>query len=335
MKKQKVLKDLNLKMTNEVPPSPKGEKNVSKAPFISGEKTLIVILGPTAVGKTSLAIDIANELCTEIISADSRQLFREMNIGTAKPNEEELQSVKHHFINSLSIQEDYNAGMFEREALKVLEIIFQNKNTAVMAGGSGMYINAVCNGFDEVPEADKQIRTNIIEMYKREGIDYLRDTLKKLDEKHYKKIDIKNPHRLIRALEVCMITGIPYSELRKEKKQKRNFTSIKIGLTIEREKLYERINTRVDEMMKQGLLDEVRTLIKYKQKNSLQTVGYKELFDFIEGKHDLNRAVELIKQNTRNFAKRQMTWFRKDKEIIWFDSNEKEKIMQHLQSHIR
>jgi tRNA dimethylallyltransferase len=224
--------------------------------------------------------------------------------------------------------------MFERDALQVLEKIYSKKNVAVMAGGSGLYINAVCNGFDAVPQADKEIRANIIEIYKREGIEYLRGTLKKLDEDHYRNIDIKNPHRLIRAIEVCMVTGKPYSEFRKGEKQKRNFTSIKIGLTLDREKLYERINKRVDTMMKNGLLEEVKSLVQYKHVNPLQTVGYKELFDFMDGKYDLSRAVELIKQNTRNFAKRQMTWFRKDKEIQWFDPTEKEKLIQHIKSNI-
>ncbi|MBI4945498.1 MAG: tRNA (adenosine(37)-N6)-dimethylallyltransferase MiaA [Bacteroidetes bacterium] len=302
--------------------------------FNQSKKYLIVILGPTAVGKTVLAIDIAKEFDTEIISADSRQFFREMNIGTAKPNNEELKSVKHHFINSISVHDEYNAGIFEREALKTLETIYQKNGIAVMTGGSGLYINAVCNGFDELPHADKEIRAKIIEMYKLEGIEYLRDTLKKLDEEHYKKIDIKNPHRLIRAIEVCMVTGMKYSEMRVRDKgqgaKERKFAVIKIGLEMEREKLYERINLRVDEMMKQGLLDEVKNLFKYKHLNSLQTVGYKELFDFMEGKIDLNRAVELIKQNTRNFAKRQMTWFRKDKTIKWFDPREKTKIIQYV-----
>jgi tRNA dimethylallyltransferase len=297
-------------------------------------KFLIVILGPTAVGKTSLAIDVAKEFSTEIISADSRQFFQEMNIGTAKPSEDELKSIKHHFINSLSIHDDYNAGMFERDALNILSTIFQKKRVAVMVGGSGLYINAVCNGFDEIPETHKEIRAGIMDKYKNEGIEYLRNTLKKLDEDHYRKIDLKNPHRLIRAIEVCLITGKPYSEFRKEQKQRRNFTSIKIGLNMDREKLYARINFRVDEMMKKGLLDEVKSLIKYKHLNSLQTVGYKELFDFIDGKTDLQRAIDLIKQNTRNFAKRQMTWFRKDKEIKWFDPSEKEKIIEHIQSII-
>lgn len=297
-------------------------------------KFLIVILGPTAVGKTSLAIAVAKELGTEIISADSRQFFNEMNIGTAKPSGEELKSIKHHFINSLSIQDEYNAGMFERDALNTLSAIFQKKNNVVMVGGSGLYIHAVCNGFDEIPEVNKEIRDKVTETYKLKGIEYLRNTLKKLDEEYYKKVDLKNPHRLIRAIEVCMITGKPYSEFRKKEKQKRNFTSIKIGLTMDREKLYSKINSRVDEMMKQGLPEEVKTLIKYKHLNSLQTVGYKELIEYLDSKTDLHRAVELIKQNTRNFAKRQMTWFRKDEAIKWFNPDEKGKIMEHIRSLI-
>ena len=299
---------------------------------------LVVILGPTASGKTTLAIEVAKALGTEILSADSRQFFKEMSIGTAKPSAEELKQVKHHFINSLSIKDEYNVGMFEQDALKVLEEIYKKKNVAVMAGGSGLYIDAVCSGFDEVPEADKEIRTAIIERYKVEGIEYLRSALKKLDEVHYKKVDIKNPHRLIRAIEVCMITGRPYSEQRKGEKKKRDFIPIKIGLNIDREKLYEKINDRVDEMIKSGLLDEARALSPFRvgaTPNSLNTVGYKELFDHLDGKYDRARAVELIKQNTRNFAKRQMTWFRKDKEITWFDPKEKKTILEFIISKAR
>ena len=304
------------------------------SPQQKGGKYLIVILGPTAVGKTSLSIELAKELRTEIISADSRQFFKEMTIGTAKPVEKELKLVKHHFINSLSVTDEYNVGMFEREALKVLDSIFKKKHTAILTGGSGLYINAVCNGFDEVPQADKEIRTNLAEMYKHEGITYLQNTLKKLDEEHYKKVDIKNPHRLIRAIEVCMTTGKPYSELRKGEKQKRNFTAIKIGLEMDHKELYEKINARVDTMMGEGLLEEVKSLFPFKaggnRLNSLQTVGYKELFEFLEGKTDLKTAVDLIKQNTRNFAKRQMTWFAKDKEIQWFDPSDIKQILQFI-----
>jgi len=302
-------------------------------------KTLIIILGPTAVGKTVVAIELAKQLDTEIISADSRQFFREMSIGTAKPSQEELKSVKHHFIDSLSIKDEYNVGMFERDALKTLQTIFEKKNAAILAGGSGLYINAVCDGFDEVPSGDKKIRAELTEAYKQKGIEYLQSALKKLDEEHYKKMDIKNPHRLIRAIEVCMSTGKPYSELRKGEKKKRDFSILKIGLNMDREKLYEKINSRVDEMMKAGLLEEVRSLAPFRARgnlNALQTVGYKELFEHLEGKYDLTRAIELIKQNTRNFAKRQMTWFRKDPGIKWFEnsSGAKEKIIEYIQTAV-
>jgi tRNA dimethylallyltransferase len=300
-------------------------------------KFLVVILGPTAAGKTAASLELAKEFETEILSADSRQFFKEMSIGTAKPNEHELKSVKHHFIDSLSVSDEYNVGMFERDALKILDKLFKKKDVVVMAGGSGLYINAVCNGFDEVPQADQEIRANITEMYKREGIEYLQSTLKKLDEEHYRKVDIKNPHRLIRAIEVCMTTGKPYSELRKGEKKKRNFTTVKIGLNMDREKLYAKINSRVDTMMSQGLLEEVKALAPFRaggNLNSLQTVGYTELFEHLEGKYDLERAVELIKQNTRNFAKRQMTWFRKDKEITWFEPEEIKGIMQFINTQI-
>lgn len=310
-------------MMNGDTPNPKGETAIPKALFRAGDNYLIVILGPTAIGKTTVAIELAKAFDTEIISADSRQFFREMNIGTAKPTTQELLQARHHFIDSISVTDEYNAGMFERDALKTIDGIFKKKNAAILAGGSGLYINAVCNGFDQVLQADREIRGNLTEMYKREGLAYLQNTLSRLDPEHYKKADIKNPHRLIRAIEVCMITGKPYSGLRKGEKQKRNFVPIKIGLTMDREKLYSRINTRVENMMKTGLLEEVKALTPFragsKELNSLLTVGYKELFDHLDGKMDLKQAVELIKQNTRNFAKRQMTWFRKDSEIKWFE----------------
>lgn len=312
-------------LKNNLPASPEGENTSSIAPFRAGDKTLIVIVGPTAVGKTAVAVELAKALDTEILSADSRQFFREMNIGTAKPSEDELRSVKHHFINSLSIHDEYNVGMFERDALKILHSLFQKKDTAIMAGGSGLYINAVCNGFDEVPQADQGIRTQLTEKFKSEGIEYLQRTLKQLDEEHYNKVDIKNPHRLIRAIEVCMTSGKPYSELRKGEKKKRDFRVIKIGLTLERKKLYEKINARVDNMIINGLLAEVKSLASLKARsklNSLNTVGYKEFFEHLEEKYTLDKAIDLIKQNTRNFAKRQMTWFKKDTDIKWFEPTE-------------
>ncbi len=306
----------------------------------SNNKTLIIICGPTAVGKTTLAINLAKKLSTEIISADSRQFFRELTIGTAKPSIEELNLVKHHLINSLSVYDDYNVGVFEKDALAILKNIFSKKNTAILVGGSGLYIQAICNGFDEVPSANKEVRKQIIEQYEKEGIEYLRTTLKKLDKEHYDKVDQSNPHRMIRAIEVCLTTGKRYSQLRQQEnkndnKNIREFNIIKIGLTIEREKLYEKINARVDDMMQKGLLEEVKQLagkIKNEKLNALNTVGYKELFDYLNGMHDLPRAIDLIKQNTRNFAKRQMTWFKKDKDIVWFNPNNEDKILEYIQS---
>lgn len=330
-------------------PFPKGlNTNSGSVPFRNtdlqearyrAEGTLIVILGPTAVGKTALAIEVAKALETEIISADSRQFYREMNIGTAKPSHAQLKEVKHHFIDSLSVKDDYNAGRFESDALKVLEKIFSSRPCAVMVGGSGLYINAVCTGFDEVLPSDANVRASLTERYRREGLEYLRATLRKLDKAHYAKVDLANPHRMIRAIEVCMITGRPYSQLLNPSpkgRKKRPFSIIKIGLQLPREELYQGINTRVDEMMKNGLLEEARALVKYKHLNALNTVGYKELFLHLEAKEsniqspfrDLGFAVELIKQNTRNFARRQLTWFRRDKEIAWFSPHNPEAVLE-------
>ncbi len=302
------------------------------------KKHLIVVLGPTASGKTNLSIELAKHYRTEIISADSRQFFKETEIGTAKPSATQLTEVKHHFINSLSIQDEYNVGMFERDALNILDDIFKKNDIAIMAGGSGLYIQAVCNGFDDVPQANAKIRNELTETFKKEGIVYLQEKLKKLDEKHFQNCDIKNPHRLIRAIEVCMTTGKAYSELRKGKKKERNFQTIFIGLDIERETLYERINNRVDQMMSEGLVDEVQSIKinipNAENLNSLHTVGYKELFDYLNGKTDLSRAVELIKQNTRNFAKRQMTWFRKNEKIKWLEPTDTNSILTYIKDNI-
>ncbi|MBI3502227.1 MAG: tRNA (adenosine(37)-N6)-dimethylallyltransferase MiaA [Bacteroidetes bacterium] len=294
------------------------------------KKFLVVICGPTAVGKTSLAIELALKFNTEIISADSRQFFREMNIGTAKPTQEQLVQVKHHFINSLSVADEYNAGEYEKDALIILEKIFLKKNIAILAGGSGLYINALCSGFDSVPPSDKDVREKIIEQYKKEGIEYLRAALKKTDKEYYSKVDLSNPHRMIRAIEVFLITGKPFSQFRKGKKQKRNFSILKTGLNVEREELYKRINARVDQMMNRGLPEEVKSLAKQQHSNALNTVGYKELFEHLEGKISLQAAIEKIKQNTRHFAKRQLTWFKRDKEIKWFAPYEEARIIQHI-----
>jgi tRNA dimethylallyltransferase len=285
-------------------------------------KSLIVIAGPTAIGKTALSIAVAKELQCAIISADSRQFFKEMSIGTAKPTPYEMENVPHYFIDSHSVTEDYNVGKYETDVIALLENLFQTSDVAILVGGSGLYIDAVCRGFDNLPEADSEIRNKIKLIHDQEGIERLQKLLKELDIDYYNKVDLQNPQRLSRALEVCLATGKPYSTLREGKTKKRNFNIIKIGLTTSREVLYERINKRVDTMMEAGLLDEVKSLQAYKQLNALQTVGYKELFDHLENKTDLTTAVDLIKQNTRKFAKRQLTWFRRDAEIKWFEPDE-------------
>jgi tRNA dimethylallyltransferase len=281
-------------------------------------KTLIVIAGPTAVGKTAVAIELAKLLKTEIISADSRQFYREMAIGTAKPNEDELSQAKHHFINSHSITDNFSVGDFEKQGLALLQDIFQKHDTAILVGGSGLYIKAICEGFDELPSASSEIRDRLNQAFNDKGISYLQGQLKDADPVYYNQVDLNNPQRLIRALEVFEATGKPFSSYRKAITNRRPFHTIKIGLDLPRDILYQRINQRVDAMIDQGLIEEVRSLLPFRHYNALNTVGYSELFDYIDGKTDLYTAIELIKQNTRRFAKRQLTWFRKDKDITWF-----------------
>ncbi|MDO9184527.1 MAG: tRNA (adenosine(37)-N6)-dimethylallyltransferase MiaA [Bacteroidia bacterium] len=295
-------------------------------------KNLIVIVGPTAVGKTAMSIAIAKAFDCPVVSADSRQFFKEMNIGTAKPTETEIEGVTHYFINSHSITDDFNVGKYETEAIALLEKLFQTNEKVILVGGSGLYIDAVCKGFDELPEADEEIRNKINLLLKTDGIEGLQTLLKELDINYYNKVDLQNPQRLSRALEVCLTTGKPYSELRKGKIKKRNFNIIKVGINTSRELLYDRINKRVDEMMKDGLLNEVKSLQDFKHLNALQTVGYKELFDHLENKLDLNSAIELIKQNSRRFAKRQLTWFHRDEEIKWFEPNQAKEILMYINS---
>lgn len=281
-------------------------------------KKLIVIAGPTAVGKTAIAIELAKKLQTEIVSADSRQFYREMSIGTAKPSAEELAQAPHHFINSHSISESFSVGDFEKQGLALLDNLFQKHDTAILAGGSGLYIKAICEGFDELPVASHQIREKLNEEFKEKGIVYLQEKLKEADPVYYGQVDLNNPQRIIRALEVTETTGEPFSSYRKAAINTRPFECIKIGLNLSRELLYQRINERVDEMVRQGLVEEGRSLLPYRHLNALNTVGYSELFDYFDGKTDLPTAIELIKQNTRRFAKRQLTWFRKDGDMKWF-----------------
>ena len=285
-------------------------------------KTLIVVAGPTAVGKTAAAIELAKQLKTEIISADSRQFYREMSIGTAKPSVEELNAVKHHFIDSHSIIENFSVGDFEKQALQVLDDIFKTHDFALLVGGSGLYIKAVCEGFDELPTAPAEIRERLNREFEEKGITWLQGKLKIADPVYAAQVDMNNPQRLIRALEVTESTGQPFSSYRKSAINSRPFNIIKLGLNLPREVLYDRINRRVDDMISQGLVEEVRSLLPYRHLNALNTVGYSELFDYFDGKTDLNNAISLIKQNTRRFAKRQLTWFRKDKEMKWLDAGD-------------
>jgi tRNA dimethylallyltransferase len=294
------------------------------------DKTLIVIAGPTAIGKTALSIVIAKKYNCPILSADSRQFFKEMNIGTAKPYIEEMNGVPHYFIDSHSIYDDYNVGKYEIEAIALLDELFKKNDVLILVGGSGLYIDAVCKGFDQLPEADHEIRTRIKTLFETKGIEGLQQLLKKLDGAYYKKVDLQNPQRISRALEVCLTTGMPYSDLREGKTKLRNFKIIKIGLNTSREVLYEQINKRVDEMMRNGLLEEVTKLRPFEEFNALQTVGYKELFDYLNNKTDLNTAINNIKQNTRRFAKRQLTWFRRDSEIKWFEPTELNEILNFI-----
>jgi len=285
---------------------------------IYSSKVLIIITGPTAVGKTNVAISIAKHLSTEIISADSRQFYKEMNIGTAVPSKQELASVPHHLIGNLSIHDYYNVYTFESDVLRILDDLFQNNNAAVLAGGSGLYIDTICKGIDLMPDADPEIREELNQTFLRKGIIPLRKQLKFLDPQSYESMDIANPKRIIRALEVCIATGLPYSSLLKNKDSVRPFKILKIGLDRDREELYDIINRRVENMIENGLLEEARDLYKYKGLTSLNTVGYRELFAYFDGKYTLEEAIEKIKVNTRRYAKKQMTWFTRDKEIKWF-----------------
>src|SRR5690606_5502205 len=284
-----------------------------------GEKILISVVGPTAIGKTTLAIAIAQYLDTEIISADSRQFFKEMSIGTAVPTPEELKQAPHHFIQHKSIHEEYSVGDFERDALDRLADIFKNRQYVVMVGGSGLYVDAVTTGLDHFPEVDPQLRKDLNGTLQQEGITVLQEQLKALDRDYFARVDPDNPRRLIRALEICIGTGIPYSHFLNKGKKSRNFNTITIGLEADRKIIYDRINNRVDLTMDNGLVEEVRSLEPYKSLNALQTVGYRELFRLLDGESDLDTAVAQIKKNTRRFAKRQLTWLRKKEAIIWVD----------------
>lgn len=291
---------------------------------------LIVIAGPTAIGKTDLAITLARRLGTVILSSDSRQFYRQTSIGTAKPSGEELKAVPHYFINSLDITDNYSVGSFERDALQLLDTQFKQHGAVLMVGGSGLYIRAVCEGLDEFPAVSEDIRMQINLKFKVEGITYLQETLRQLDPDYYAIVDTNNPHRMIRALEICMGTGQTFSSFWTRSTTERPFKCIKIALNTDRAALYERINKRVDKMMELGLEAEARELYPQKELNALQTVGYQELFDYFDGIHTLTEAVELIKRNTRRYAKRQLTWLRKDPEFLWFEPTDVAGIWQRI-----
>jgi tRNA dimethylallyltransferase len=292
---------------------------------------LLIICGPTAVGKTALSVQLAKHFNTEVISADSRQFYKEMSIGTAKPTAEEMQGVPHHFIDCVSIHQNYTAGDYEQDVIKKLDELFTQHKLVIMCGGTGLYIDAVCKGFDEGLESNPTIKKEIIERYNLNGLTWLQEQVKKHDIDFYEQADVNNPQRLMRALEVCLVTSKPYSSFRKNVVVKRNFEVIKVFINEDRENLYAKINQRVDAMMAKGFLKEAEGLVPYKHLNALNTVGYKELFDYLENKTSLDKAVELIKQHTRNYAKRQVTWFKNDEDCTQFLPIDIEKIKAFIE----
>lgn len=293
-------------------------------------KTLVVLIGPTGVGKTELSLDLAERFNSPVISCDSRQLYKGISIGTAAPAQEQLQRIKHYFIGTLKLTDYYSASQFEEDALTLISQLHTSHDTLLMTGGSMMYIDAVCKGIDEIPTIDENLRKELFELYEVEGLDPIRKQLKLLDPVFYSQVDLKNHKRVIHALEVCLMTGKPYSSFRTGTKKERPFKIIKIGLKRDREELYERINRRVDEMIKNGLVEEARSVYHLKHLNSLNTVGYKELFRHFAGNWSLDFAIEKIKQNSRIYSRKQMTWFKKDEEIAWFSPVEVDLIFRHI-----
>lgn len=296
------------------------------------KNTLVVLAGPTAVGKTGCAIALASHYKTEIISADSRQIYQETSIGTAVPSPTELARIKHHFIQTTSLSDPYNASRYEQDVLQLLESLFTSHHLILMAGGSGLYIDAVCHGIDDLPTADPELRATLLDLFEKEGLDSLTRRLKELDPLSYGRVDLKNHMRVLKALEVSMQTGIPYSKFLSNAPRERPFRILRIALDMEREQLYERINHRVDLMMESGLLEEVRGLLPYKEKTAMKTVGYRELFRHLEGELSLEEAVDLIKRNTRKFARKQLTWFRKNNMYTWFAPGETAEMIQWINS---
>lgn len=299
---------------------------------MNSKKTLIVLIGPTGVGKTDLSIKIAGKYNSPIISADSRQLYSELKIGTAAPAEEYLKRVKHYFVGTLKLTDYYSAAQYESDVISLLEELFKGNDTILLTGGSMMYIDAICKGIDDIPTVDNDTRQMMMEKYEKEGLERLCAELKLLDPEYYSIVDLKNPKRVIHALEICYMTGKTYTSFRTGNKKQRPFDIIKIGLCREREELYERINRRVDMMINDGLVDEVKSVYQYRDLNSLNTVGYKEIIQYLDGNCTLNFAIEKIKQNSRIYSRKQMTWFKRDNEITWFHPDNEEEIMNFIES---
>lgn len=291
-------------------------------------KTLIVLLGPTGVGKTDLSIGIARHYDTSVISCDSRQIYREMRIGTAVPSKEQLAAVPHYFIQTISVEDYYNSWQFEVQALAKINELFEHRDVVLMTGGSMLYIDAVCKGIDDIPTIAPELRAELMELYDKEGLGTIRDMLKVLDPVFYEQVDLNNAKRVLHAVEVCRMAGVPYSSLRRNTPKDRGFRIVKIGLNRDREELYTRIDRRVELMLAEGLEEEARTLWPWRHLNALNTVGYKEFFDYFEGKTDREEAVRLIKRNSRRYARKQLSWFRRDDDINWFHPDHYEPIMQ-------
>lgn len=296
--------------------------------------TLIVLIGPTGVGKTELSLSIAEHFQTCILSADSRQLYQELKIGTAAPTPSQLARVPHYFVGTLGLTDYYSAAQYEADVLEKLEELFQHNDTVVLTGGSMMYVDAVCKGIDDIPTVDKETRELMLQRYEEEGLETLCAELKILDPEYYQIVDLKNPKRVIHALEICYMTGKTYTSFRTQKHKERPFRIIQIGLTREREELYDRINRRVDEMMQEGLLEEAKSVYPFKHLNSLNTVGYKEIFNYLDGEWSLDFAIEKIKQNSRIYSRKQMTWFKRNPNIQWFHPEQKEEIMNYINDQL-
>lgn len=295
----------------------------------SSDNTLVVITGPTAVGKTALTIELARHYHTPVINADSRQIYRELRIGTAAPSEEQLQQAKHYFVGNKSIHDYYNASMYEQDVLEVLKK--EPSDTNILSGGSMMYIDAVCNGIDDIPTVRDDIREEMKRRYEEEGLEALCEDLRRLDPEHYAIVDRQNYRRVIHALEICYQTGRTYTSFRTQSKKERPFRIVKIGLNRDRNELYNRINARVDAMMEQGLLHEAESLYNQRQLNALNTVGYKEMFDYMDGRWSLDEAVERMKGNTRRYARKQLTWFKRDEEVRWFHPDQIDEILKYIE----